>query len=101
MPSAFIWGKLREAYKGLPIPSDVGFEAIDLIAAWLERQGVTGKGGSVIAVAHASNNHIYFAFSPALQKESKDKNLARNIANSHPERQTYCRTTDETIVKLY
>ena len=98
--SSYVQEMLTKAYGGLPLPCAAGFEAIDLIRGWLKRQGVQGKGGGVIAVAHADNGHIYFGFSPALQAEIKAKNLANNVRNSHPEKQTYCNRTDQRMSNL-
>lgn len=101
MPSEYVLSRLKDYYDPFPVPCDEGFEAVDLIAGWLKGRGVQGTGGGVIAVAHAANGHIYFAFSQALQKECKDLRIYQNIRDAHPDRQTFCVSPGTTMLELF
>ena len=86
---------LTKAYSPFPPPTDKGFTAVDMIAAWLKGRGIQCSKGGVIAVAYMDKGPTLFAFSPALQSELATKKLYRNIYNTAPESQHFCTEGEE------
>jgi len=106
MPSEYMTEYEEEAtakaYYPFPGPCDEGIEAVNKIREWLTARGVQGRGGGVIAVAHADNGHIYFAFSSALQKEIASKPAPyQNMKTSHRAIQTFCEYVDKHLFAIF
>ena len=106
MPSEYMTEYEEEAtakaYYPFPGPCDEGIEAIEKIREWLTARGVLGTGGGIIAVAHADNGHIFFAFSSVLQSEIASlKARYQNMKTAHRSIQTFCEYVDKHLFAIF